>query len=132
MNTPSGTPSALNGSSRAQYRDYRRFVIARLPLLQCLEDLPVSASEREQSLAQYGPSSSAPSGVDRVLGRKRKPKKSSRPSVSADAPEHPYARRQELPIPGRSQDPDDEWTTDSEDIDMWAGYVPVAKTAPLS
>lgn len=118
----------LNGGSLAEYKDYRRFVVARLPQLVGLEDRLVSLEERDRAQEQYG-GVVEKTGLQKVLGKQKKKhskKSASRKGqvVAAEA-EHPYARKKELKIPGQSADPEDEWTTDEEDVDYWKGYVAV-------
>lgn len=117
----------LNGGSPAEYSDYRKYVIAKLPKLQALDDRMVSEEERVKAQKKYGDRGGA-QGLERVLGaqkkkhkRKQQEKKDKEGVIYAE-PEHPYARKKELVIPGQSEDPEDEWTTDSEDIDYWKGY----------
>jgi hypothetical protein len=120
-------PNVLNGGSLAEYKDYRRFVIAKLPSsLLALEDRMVSLEERDRAREKYG-GNVAKQGLSKVLGKQKKSrskKMAARKSqvVSAE-PEHPYARKHELTIPGQSADPEDEWTTDSDSIDYWEGYI---------
>lgn len=122
-------PTFLTGDSRAHYIDYRLFAVSRLPLIECLEDEPVTADERARAMAKYGAPSETP-GLEAVLGRKRevldkKKKKRSHKYAAVVSPRgsgvqglvHPYARREELVIPGQSADAEDEWTTDEEDVD---------------
>jgi hypothetical protein len=122
----------LNGGTLAEYKDYRRFVIVRLPQLQGLEDRVVSVEERDKAREKYG-GATAKKGLEKVLGKQKKShsrKAAQRKNeVVAAEPEHPYARKKELRIPGQSENPDDEWTTDEEDIDYFAGHVPVAPRA---
>ncbi len=120
----------LNGGSLAEYKDYRRFVLARLPQLLSLEDRVVTVEEREKAREKYG-GASAKKGLEKVLGKQKKShsrKAAQRKSqVAAAEPEHPYARKKELKIPGQSETPDDEWTTDEEDMDYFGnGYAKLA------
>ena len=115
----------FNGGSLAEYLDYRRFVVSKLPGLLYLEDRAITAMEREKAQLKYG-GVVEKVGLSKVLGKQKKvraKKTGSRKSqVTRAEPEHPFARKKELAIPGQSTDPEDEWTTDEEDIDYWAGY----------
>lgn len=63
-------PNFLNGGTRAQYVDYRLFVMTRLPRLECLEDEPVTAEQRAHAAQKYGAPVEKPS-LESVLGRKK-------------------------------------------------------------
>ena len=125
----------VEGGSVQQHHDYRRFVASRLTTLEWLDDSAVTANERNEGRNKYG-SGAGKTGMEKVLGRQKK-KHSQRKSalheksgVVEGTLEHPYARKKELVIPGQSENPEDEWTTDEEDIDYWKGYVPMSKANP--
>ena len=115
----------FNGGTKAEYSDYRKFVVSKLPRLVYLEDQAITSMEREKANLKYG-GTVEKVGLSKVLGKQKKtrskklaPRKN---DVVQSTPEHPFARKNELPIPGQSENPDDEWTTDEEDIDYFAGY----------
>ena len=119
-------PSIFTGHSLAQYNDYRQFVISKLPSLIHLEDRVITPMEREKARLKYG-GTVEKLGLSKVLGKQKKSQSrkaaARKNQVTPDRPEHPYARKKELVIPGKSETPDDEWTTDEEDIDYWAGFT---------
>ena len=51
-------PNYMNGGSLAKYKDYRAYVVSRMPQLVLLEDQPVTAAEREAARLKYGAISS--------------------------------------------------------------------------
>lgn len=120
-------PNILNGGSLAQYNDYRQFVVSKLPGLLYLEDQPVTSMEREKAHVKYGGAVER-IGLSKVLGKQKKSRSRKQAATKSQVvlvePEHPFARKKELVIPGQSSNPEDEWTTDEEDIDYWAGYEP--------
>jgi hypothetical protein len=121
----------FNGGSLGEYNDYRKFVVSKLPNLIYLEDKAITTMEREKARLKYG-GVIEKVGLGKVLGKQKKSRSKKMASRKSDVrqaePEHPYARRNELVIPGQSENPDDEWTTDEEDIDYWAGYKPFTNT----
>lgn len=86
----------INGGSLGEYKDYRRFVIARLPSLVALEDLVITFEEREKAREKYG-GTVAKQGLSKVLGKQKKSRSKKiaerKAQVVAAELEHPYARK---------------------------------------
>jgi hypothetical protein len=88
--------NVLNGGSLAEYKDYRRFVIARLPMLVALEDRVITIEERDKAREKYGGATSK-QGLSKVLGKQKKSRSKKvaarKSEVVTAEPEHPYARK---------------------------------------
>lgn len=53
LNNPA-CPNFFNGGTPSQYKDYRMYMLSRIPALQVLDSQPVQADERDEARQKYG------------------------------------------------------------------------------